>query len=149
MLYAVENGWETFGSSDKARSVCRLHNIITPTPNRNKLTSCTRQQRYFRMAVKGRKAEILFQRRVIPIFCRAQKVPVEAVIWKLFQLLLKPEERLHTPAAYHHFSTSLPLPFFPPNRGSCPLCSAFSTALCSIRFRKMSKLGKNQNHPYN
>lgn len=147
MLYAVENGWETFGSSDKARSVCRLHNIITPTPNRNKLTSWTRQQRYCRMAVKGRKAEILVQRRVIPVFCTAQKVPVEAAIWKLFQLLLRPEDRLHTPAAYHHFSTSLPLPFFPPSRGSCPLCSAFSTALCSVRSCKWASQEKIKTNP--
>lgn len=94
MPYVVENGWETFGSTDKAWSVCSLHNIITAAQNRNKLSSCTRQQWYFRMAVKGRKTEILLQKRVIPIFCRAQEVPVGPVIWKLFQMLLKPEVKL-------------------------------------------------------
>lgn len=101
-----------------------------------------RQWRYFRMAVKGRKAEILLQRRAIPVFCRAQKVPVEPVIWKLFQLLLKPEERLHTPADYHSLFTSLPFPLFPPRR------SAFSIALCLIQFCKTSQLGKIKKQSY-
>jgi len=82
-----------------------------------------RQRRYFRMAVKGRKAEILLQRRAIPVFCSAQQVPVEPVNWKLFQLLLKPEERLHTPAAYQPLFTSFPFPLFP------HFCSAFSLLL--------------------
>lgn len=59
-----------------------------------------RQWGYFRMAVKGRKAEICFRREQSLYFARAQNVPVEPVIRKLFQLLLMPGERLHTPAAY-------------------------------------------------
>lgn len=84
------------------------------------------------MVVKGRKAEILLQKRVIPIFCRAQKVPVEPAIWKRFQLLPNPEERLHTPGAYHPLFASLPLPLF------LPCSSASSTALYLIWFSKMS-----------
>lgn len=84
------------------------------------------------MAVEGRKAEILLQKRVIPIFCRAQEVPVGPAIWKQFQLLLKPEERLHTPDAYHPLFASLPFPLF------LPCSPASSTALYLIWFCKMS-----------
>lgn len=46
--------WKTAGrhlAASTQHSVCRLHNTVTPTWNRNKLTSCTR------MAIRGRKAE--------------------------------------------------------------------------------------------
>lgn len=77
-----------------------------------------RQWRYFRMAVKGRKAEICCRREQSLYFARAQNMPVESVIRKLFQLLLMPGERLHTPAAY---TPSLPLSHSPPSLSVLPL----------------------------
>lgn len=60
-----------------------------------------RQWGYFRMAVKGRKAEICFRGEQTLYFARAQNVPVKPMIRKLFQLLLMLGERLHSPAAYN------------------------------------------------
>lgn len=93
-----------------------------------------RQWRYFRMAVKGRKAEIYFRREQSLCFARAQNMPVKPMIRKLFQLLMMLGERLNTPAA--HNSTSLSSPLF-------SLCSASFTALYVIWFCKKRQLGKN------
>lgn len=88
------------------------------------------------MAVKGRKAEILLQRRVIPVCYKSTKSPCGAYDWKTVTLLLKPVETLHTPAAYHPFFISLPFLFFP------PCYSAFSTALYLIQLCKTSQIDR-------